>query len=47
VQYVASIGGDIQVASDPGAGTRVRVRLPRSDAPAAAGASADTEQIAQ
>jgi putative PEP-CTERM system histidine kinase len=28
-QYLSRIGGDVQVESSPGAGTRVRVRLPR------------------
>ena len=44
-QYVASIGGEITVDSDPGRGTRVRVRLPRIDV-AAAEALALKEQAA-
>jgi putative PEP-CTERM system histidine kinase len=31
-QYLSSIGGEIRIASDVGAGTSVEVRLPRSDA---------------
>ena len=32
-QYVAQLGGDISVDSSPGVGTRVRLRLPRAEAP--------------
>jgi len=33
-QYLAGIGGQITIDSAPGAGTRVRVRLPAGDAAA-------------
>jgi signal transduction histidine kinase len=29
VQYLSRIGGDVQIESAPGTGTRVHVRLPR------------------
>jgi putative PEP-CTERM system histidine kinase len=41
-QYVASLGGEIRVESEQGAGTRVEVRLPRKDA---ADESSDTSII--
>jgi putative PEP-CTERM system histidine kinase len=34
-QYVERLGGEIQIDSAPGAGTRVRARLPRVDVPGA------------
>jgi putative PEP-CTERM system histidine kinase len=33
-QYVKGLGGEIQVDSRPGAGTRVRITIPRAEAPA-------------